>query len=76
MKLQDTQKYLQEVYDKTGFFCTYSEVLQVEYSQAQQCYYSFVIGKKVNDLGLAKRGHISIIDAEQVNNWFENGTII
>ena len=76
MKTHETQDYLKEVYDSTGFFCTYSEVHQVEYSQAQGCYHSFVIGKKVGDLGLAKKGRVSKMDAETVHRWFEEGIII
>lgn len=75
MKTHETQDYLKEVYEKTGFFCTYSEVHQVEYSQAQGVYYSFVVGRKGTEMGLAKRGRVSIIDAETVNRWFEEGTI-
>lgn len=76
MKIYETQEYLKEVYDKTGFFCIYSQVHQVEYSQAQRCYYSFVIGRKMAEVGLAKKGRVSMIDDKQVFDWFENGTII
>lgn len=71
--IYQTQEFLKEVYENTGYFCTFSKIYQVNFSQAQNCYTCQVIARKLKShLGYAKRGHVSKITAEQVERFTGN----
>ena len=78
MKTQDTQEWLKEVYESTGFFCDFGHLYQVSFSQANNRYYKIVVGKKPTrkGVGFSLRGRINIIPKEYVDGWLADGTAI
>lgn len=71
--IYQTQEFLKKVYENGGYFCTFSKIYQVNYSQAQNQYTCQVIARKLkNHIGYAKRGYVNGITAEMVERFTGN----